>query len=79
MKEDLLEYIFRHCDAEFLSDLRVRSILKRNISIIEQIDDTLFPCKEWRYVYEYITGLSIVSDSIPYIKEQLSEWINKAS
>lgn len=79
MKEELLEYIYKHCQIDFLSDLRLRSVLKRNIDIIMGVDDDAFSSKDWRYFYEYITGLTLTSDSVPYIKDQLMKWICKAS
>lgn len=78
MKISLLEYIYNHSDVEFLSDLRVKGMIKKSIPIIQNIRESQFSLDEWKYFYLYLTNHTLTASTINEAKESVIYWITRA-
>ena len=74
MREELLEYIFKHTGEDCLSDLRIPAIFRMHIVFVMKINDDMFPVSEWNQLIAYICKDGIEVWSVDEAKEKLYRW-----
>ena len=74
MREELLEYIFKHTGEDCLSDLRIPAIFWMHIVFVMKINDDMFPVSEWNQLIAYICKDGIEVCSVDEAKEKLYRW-----
>ena len=67
--DEMLEYIQKHCNLNYISDIRNPVYLKECLVFLNDIDDDAFTIQQWRYLCEYITGQECRASAIDTIRK----------
>lgn len=76
MKGDLLEYIFENSNVYYLSDLKIKSIMKNYLVFVNAIPEDEYTIEAWKETCAYLFGSEGITS--PHIaKQALIKWIEE--
>ena len=77
MKYRLLDHLAQHLNADYVSQMKDREMLRPYQEYIRKIPDTMFSLEDWIDTCSYLCGVHETIESVEEAKQLIFDWLNR--